>query len=521
MGNAIKNVYQLRYNLYQESSNYQFINFGTDKSKNYFIRWLNNILTPVKIPNESFFVCLNTKNVELIKNQLSYITEGANAIELRVDYFEKLTFDFIDQQIHLLGELVDIPIIYTLRSKEEWGNYQGQDFKKYIERGVYNGVSFIDVELQIKEKINRKHSLIIGSCHGDNWNLMENKTRKGFHFNKPDIIKLVGINENLQEMKVLVNELNNNNNNIVISKGVEGSFSRVENKFLTPITHDLIGNTAGGQLTYHDIISVRNTLYNNQPKLVLKNFYLIGTNIQNSPSPHIHNEAFKHYRLPYTYQLLDLKSLDNIQNVLFSKNFGGANVTTPFKKDIIKYLSSMSIEAQKIGAVNTIIKFNNKLYGDNTDWQALESIIKNSKRKFFKGGVIGTGGAACAAFFALEKQNINYDIIGRNSYKKEELRKKFKFDNFIDLNKINDTFDIIIICIPHNVSIPLQKLNNNCLIIDMSYNQNTNRKYYNKKVINGYEVLYMQAKNSFSLWTSITGNKNTEIYKKGIESFSN
>jgi len=55
----------------------------------------------------------------------------------------------------------------------------------------------------------------------------------------------------------------------------------------------------------------------------------------------------------------------------------------------------------------------------------------------------------------------------------------------------------------------------------MSYNQHTNRNYFNKKkVINSYEVLYMQAQNSFGLWTSITGNKNNEIYKKGIKLFS-
>ena len=50
-----------------------------------------------------------------------------------------------------------------------------------------------------------------------------------------------------------------------------------------------------------------------------------------------------------------------------SKDITGINVTIPYKSEIMQYLDEVSVEPQKIGAVNTLKKVENNWIGYNTD----------------------------------------------------------------------------------------------------------------------------------------------------------
>ena len=79
----------------------------------------------------------------------------------------------------------------------------------------------------------------------------------------------------------------------------------------------------------------------------------------------------------YNYEL---KELDKSKFDLFFKNrdFKAINVTIPYKQAVIPYLYEIDPLAKKIGAVNTVINKNGKLYGYNTDFYGMKSLIKRN-----------------------------------------------------------------------------------------------------------------------------------------------
>jgi len=121
---------------------------------------------------------------------------------------------------------------------------------------------------------------------------------------------------------------------------------------------------------------------------------LIGENLAHSYSKIIH-EKFGLYK----YNLHSV-SIDEIKDILISKNFKALNVTIPFKKTVIPYCDKLSSTAEKIGSVNTlIVDENNQLCGDNTDYYGLKYTIERSNivLKNKKVIILGNGGTSVTA----------------------------------------------------------------------------------------------------------------------------
>lgn len=188
--------------------------------------------------------------------------------------------------------------------------------------------------------------------------------------------------------------------------GVKGQLSRILNRFLTPVTHDLLPTKAApGQLTITQIHQALHLIGQLPPR----SFYLFGNPISHSPSPAMHNAFFAHHGLPHHYRLHETDSVEELESVLESADFGGASVTIPFKLDIIKYLDVVHPTAQTIGSVNTIVVEHcsgkkRRLVGMNTDWIGIRNVISqhNSLKPLTGAGVVfGAGGTSRAAIYAL------------------------------------------------------------------------------------------------------------------------
>ena len=85
---------------------------------------------------------------------------------------------------------------------------------------------------------------------------------------------------------------------------------------------------------------------------------LIGEKLSHSFSPYIHGELKNKH-----YVLKEIKKED-LENFLKTKDFNAINVTIPYKKEVIKYLDSISADSISIGAVNTIVNKNGKVCAD-------------------------------------------------------------------------------------------------------------------------------------------------------------
>lgn len=117
---------------------------------------------------------------------------------------------------------------------------------------------------------------------------------------------------------------------------------------------------------------------------------LIGEKLGHSFSKEIHQKLAN-----YDYRLIELNK-DEFKKFMTTREFEGINVTIPYKEAVIPYLDELDTNAEKIGAVNTVIKKNNKLIGYNTDFDGLIYLLKtnNIEIKNKTVMILGTGGTS-------------------------------------------------------------------------------------------------------------------------------
>lgn len=140
-------------------------------------------------------------------------------------------------------------------------------------------------------------------------------------------------------------------------------------------------------------------------------FGLVGNNITHSISPEVHKFLFKIFEIEGDYQLFDLSSnkdeleLEEVIKMVKTKKLKGLNVTTPYKREVIKYLDQLTDVAKTMNSVNTIYLKHNKLIGDNTDYDGLKYLIQYSNENINNQTVyiLGTGGASQTAYYVVEK----------------------------------------------------------------------------------------------------------------------
>ena len=248
---------------------------------------------------------------------------------------------------------------------------------------------------------------------------------------------------------------------------------------------------------------------NAQKKSKLK-FGLVGRDISYSFSRGYFADKFKSENLPYTYVNFDLKSIDELDDIIKNTpDLKGLNVTIPYKEEVMPILDNLNKRAKKIGAVNTIrITRYQKLIGYNTDFYGFKNSLKPHLKKCHKTALIlGTGGASKAIAYALKKLKIDYDYVSRS----EKEGVKFLYSDLTD--EIISSYHIIINCTPigtfPNVNecpdIPYEAITDKHILYDLIYNPEQTKflscgDMKGATTINGLEMLRLQAEKSWEIW---------------------
>ncbi len=120
------------------------------------------------------------------------------------------------------------------------------------------------------------------------------------------------------------------------------------------------------------------------------NYGLIAQKLGHSFSKIVHNMLFD-----YDYELLELE-VEQLKTFMQKKDFKAINVTIPYKQAVIPYLDYVSDVAKNIGAVNTIVNDGGKLYGYNTDFFGMISLIEKAQIALKDKNVLilGSGGTS-------------------------------------------------------------------------------------------------------------------------------
>ncbi len=243
-------------------------------------------------------------------------------------------------------------------------------------------------------------------------------------------------------------------------------------------------------------------------------YALIGNKLSHSVSPQIHNLFFQKAKLNGVYELFEVEQT-NLPGLLSKlKNYGycGANVTIPYKTDIINHLDNISDIAKRIGAVNTIT-LKDEIKGYNTDYvgfgRALEYCGFNPRNKSC--AVLGSGGASRAVVSYLEDHGASDIVIV--SRDPEGILMKYPGLRGIALESFSaDGVDIIINTTPVGMypasdSSPLSKsqIKGATFVLDLIYNPEETLllKYARENNIpcdNGLFMLVAQAVSAQEIW---------------------
>ncbi len=137
---------------------------------------------------------------------------------------------------------------------------------------------------------------------------------------------------------------------------------------------------------------------------------LLGRKLGHSYSPQIHARLGD-----YSYELFE-KEPEDLEIFLKNGDFSGINVTVPYKKAVIPYLDELSPLAQKLGAVNTVVRKGSKLIGHNTDYFGFLTMVRSSGLQVSgkKVLVLGSGGASNTAVAVLTELGATVVIISRS-----------------------------------------------------------------------------------------------------------
>ena len=245
--------------------------------------------------------------------------------------------------------------------------------------------------------------------------------------------------------------------------------------------------------------------------------------MKHSMSRHLFNEKFEYEGLDCLYQHFDLKSLDELQEVLEKyPDLCGFNVTIPYKEAIIPLLDEIDAVAKEVGAVNVVKITDGKLKGYNTDVYGFEQLLNRAikDRQIEHALVLGTGGASKAVQYVLKKKNIPYSTVSRNAEKGD-----YTYDTLTD--EILRQNPLIINTTPLGMfpqidnfpDLHYQGLSRKHVLIDLIYNPKETAfmelgKTWGAKVYGGMQMFEEQARRTWELFMTHDVTARNEAVQK-------
>ena len=241
----------------------------------------------------------------------------------------------------------------------------------------------------------------------------------------------------------------------------------------------------------------------------MKRYGLIGHPLKHSMSRHLFNEKFEYEGLDCLYQHFDLKSLDELHEVMEKyPDLCGFNVTIPYKEAIIPLLDEIDVVAKEVGAVNVVKITAGKLKGYNTDVYGFEQLLNRAikDRQIEHALVLGTGGASKAVQYVLKKKNIPYSTVSR-SIEKGDFTYDTLTDDILRQNHliINTTPVGMFPQIDNFPDLHYQGLSKKHILIDLIYNPKETAfmelgKTWGAKVFGGMQMFEEQAKKTWEIF---------------------
>jgi shikimate dehydrogenase len=182
------------------------------------------------------------------------------------------------------------------------------------------------------------------------------------------------------------------------------------------------------------------------PKICL----IIGEPVAHSLSPCMHNAGYQALGIAnefcFSSAQISISQLPKALEALKLLKIRGAACTMPLKEALVPLIDWLDPHAQAIGAVNTIIFEEDILKGFNTDWLGITTPLKQKRElKGKRGLILGAGGAARAAIYALKSLGMVVSVSNRSQEKAQDLAQHFSIASIDwDKRQLDNDWDVII-----------------------------------------------------------------------------
>jgi 3-dehydroquinate dehydratase/shikimate dehydrogenase len=446
-------------------------------------------------------------------------------IELRLDYIPRPSLalpkirEFTETHPH-------VTVIATCRRAASGGKFNGpiNSQIEILRKAAEAGCQLVDVELQTAIRLKtsqsaklRAKAAVVLSFHDFRATQKLEETLKKMLGFPADFYKIVSTATSLYDNVIMMKFLEKHQDAqslVGLCMGEQGIISRVlgvrAGSAFTFAALTADEKTAPGQVTAQELRSIYRI---DQVDAATKVYAVAGDPISHSLSPAIMNAALRSENVNGVFLALNAKSLKDLLECVREIPIQGLGVTMPHKESILKFLDNTDPQTSKIGACNTVVRSQDgKLYGFNTD---TSGVVRPLEQRIPLQGarilVLGAGGAARAAVFALKARGAEIFILNRNVAAAQKLARQAKARTMKrqDLKKLD--FDVIINATPVGMGntreSPLNPEEIRAKIVfDMVYDPAETRllklaKERGAEVISGSVMFVHQAARQFEIWT--------------------
>src|SRR5580700_4332157 len=449
---------------------------------------------------------------------------GERFFEFRLDYLPAPE-QGITAMRKFLARNTDCTVLATCRRHQNRGRFNGsiEQQVKILDAAIDGGAQAVDIEIESAENcadvlgaLRSRARLVISYHNYGGTPPLDSVMRRMLRIPADGYKIVTTAKKPSDNARVLgLAKTYSKTPTIVLAMGETGFPTRV------------LSSAAGGLFTYAAPNSAEGTATGQVSAHQLRHLYrvekftrdariygVVADPVRHSISPAVHNRAFQARRadavyLPFLVKPAQLKDFFILAEKL---PLAGFSVTIPHKQKILRYLDLVDPLARRIGAVNTVWRKAGKWRGTNTD---ADGVIKPLDRHVRLGKssvlLVGNGGAARGAAYALAGSGARLTITGRNLDRVRALAKACDAESLSREQAETRMFDVLIHATPLGMfprvdqcffdgHIPAK------LVFDMVYNPletllGRKAKDQGATVIPGLEMFLEQAALQFEIWT--------------------
>ncbi len=474
-----------------------------------------------------------------LKAALQQAAPQAELLEFRLDCLEGVEFARVVQHLPALIESAKRPVILTLRPADQGGGrpIALETRYEFWSSEYISSAAYYDIELDIVLDLSLVESSIDWDrviCSYHNFEGATEGLEKIYEqmLNTRARIMKIAVRADdatdcLPIFRLLARRADAEGRHLIaIAMGGPGTLTRIlgpaRGSFLTYGANTSHQATAPGQVTVDELQNVYRIDKIDKQTEVLG---IMGKPVAHSFSPRIHNAAFAATDINAVFLPFEVQNLGRFLTRMVDPrtrelewNLRGLSVTAPHKRSVLNHLDWIDLAAKEIGAVNTIVLDGNRLLGYNTDVLGFVSSLREvlGELRGLRAAVIGAGGAARAALWALKKEGAEAVVFARDSGRGQLLATEFGAECVELADASFGGFDIVINATPlgtfgtftNEVPATTEQLRGTRLVYDLVYNPSDTQflreaRAAGCETLGGLPMLVSQATAQFKLWTGV------------------